>query len=84
MKKEKLILRQNIIKLHNKGKKQTEISYLLDVPQTTVSYWIRNFKKEKRLTDKPRPGRPAQLTREQKKELKKYPVNLIKLSYFLR
>jgi len=70
MKKEKLILRQNIIKLHNKGKKQTEISYLLDVPQTTVSYWIRNFKKEKRLTDKPRSGRPAQLTREQKEELK--------------
>jgi len=70
MKKEKIILRQNIVKLHNKGKKQTEISYLLDVPQTTVSYWIRNFKKEKRLIDKPRSGRPAQLTREQKKKLK--------------
>lgn len=70
MKKEKLILRQNIIKLHDKGKKQTEISFLLDVPQTTVSYWIRNFKKEQRLTDKPRSGRPTQLTREQKEELK--------------
>lgn len=71
MKKEKLILRQNIIKLHKKGKKQTEISYLLDVPQTTVSYWIRNFKKENRLTDKRRSGRPAQLTNEQKEELKR-------------
>lgn len=70
MKQEKLILRQNIINLHNKGKKQTEISYLLDVPQTTVSYWIRNFKNEKRLTDKPRSGRPAQLTLGQKNELK--------------
>ena len=59
MKKEKLILRQNIMRLHNKGKKQSEISYLLDVPQTTVSYWIRNFKTEKRLTDKPHSGRPA-------------------------
>lgn len=59
------------MRLHNKGKKQTEISYLLDVPQTTASYWIRNFKKEKRLTDKPRSGRPAQLTAEQKKELKR-------------
>jgi len=70
MKKEKLILRQNIIKLHKKEKKQTEISYLLDVPQTTVSYWIRNFKKERRLTDKPRSGRPAQLTKKQKNKLK--------------
>ncbi|MFH1439231.1 MAG: winged helix-turn-helix domain-containing protein [Candidatus Woesearchaeota archaeon] len=70
MKKEKLILRQNIIKLHKKGKKQTEISYLLDVPQTSVSYWICNFKKENRLIDKPRSGRPAQLTKQQKKELK--------------
>ena len=70
MKKEKLILRQNIIKLHKKGKKQTEISYLLDVPQSTVSYWIIRYIKENRLTDKPRSGRPAQLTIEQKKELK--------------
>jgi transposase len=70
MKKEKLILRQTIIKLHKKGKKQTEISFLLDVPQTTVSYWIRNFKKERRLTDRPRSGRPSQLTKKQKKKLK--------------
>ena len=70
MKKEKLILRQNIIKLHNKGKKQDEISYLLDVPQSTVSYWIINFKKENRLTDNPRSGRPSQLTKEQKLQLK--------------
>ena len=70
MKKEKLILRKNIIKLHNKGKKQTEISYLLDVPQSTISYWIIRYNKEKKLTDKPRSGRPAQLTKDQKKELK--------------
>jgi len=70
MKKEKLILRQNIIKLHGKGKKQDEISYLLDVPQQTVSYWIINYKKENRLIDNPRSGRPSQLTNEQKKELR--------------
>ena len=40
------------------------------MPQTTVSYWIRNFEKEKRLIDKPRSGRPAQLTMKQKKKLK--------------
>lgn len=70
MKKEKLILRENIIKLHKKGKKQTEISYLLDIPQTTISYWIRNYTKEKRLTDNPRTGRPSQLTSFEKKKLK--------------
>lgn len=70
MKKEKLILRQNIIKLHKKGKKQTEISYLLDVPQSTVSFWIIKYNREKRLIDKPRSGRPAHLTKEQKQELK--------------
>ena len=70
MKKEKLILRQNIIKLHKKEKKQTEISYLLDVPQSTVSFWIIKYNKEKRLTDKPRSGRPSQLNKEEKSHLK--------------
>jgi transposase len=71
LKKEKLILRQNIIKLHDKGKKQTEISYLLDVPQSTVSYWIIRYNKEKKLTDRPHSGRPSQLSKEQKAEIKK-------------
>jgi len=43
MKQEKIEQRKNIIKLHKKGKKQPEISYLLDVPQTTVSFWIRRY-----------------------------------------
>lgn len=70
MKNEKVILRQNIVNLYSKGKKQTEISYLLDVPQQTVSYWIINYRKEKRLTDRPRSGRPSQLTKNQIAELK--------------
>lgn len=70
MKKEKLILRQNIIQLHKKGKKQMEISYLLDVPQSTVSYWIINYNKENRLTDNPRSGRPSQLTKKQFENIK--------------
>ena len=70
MEKEKLILRQNIIKLHKKGKKQTEISYLLDVPQSTVSYWIIRHRQEGKLTDNPRSGRPSQLTKTQMSELK--------------
>lgn len=47
-----------------------EISDLLDVPQTTVSFWIRKYKKDNSLTDKPRSGRPAQLTKEQLNGLK--------------
>lgn len=70
MKKEKLILRQNIIKLHKKGKKQTEIAYLLDVPQSTVSYWIIRYNKERKLTDKPHSGRPSQISEEQMAEIK--------------
>jgi transposase len=71
MKKEKLILRQNIIKLHNKGKKQTEISYLLDVPQTTVSFWIRRYSQVNVLEDKKHPGKQSKLTDEQMQNLKK-------------
>jgi transposase len=70
MKKEKLILRQNIIKLHNKGKKQSEISYLLDVPQTTVSFWIRRYAQIRTLEDKKHPGRQAKLTTDQIQNLK--------------
>ena len=71
MKIEKLELRKNIIKLHKKGKSQTEISYLLDVPQTTVSFWIRRYKQTGSLEDKPRPGKKPKLTPSQFSELKK-------------
>jgi len=71
MRKEKLELRKTIIKLHQKGKKQTEISDLLDVPQSTVSYWIIRHSKTDNLKDKPRPGRPKWLDKKQTEELKK-------------
>ena len=70
MKKEKLILRQNIVKLHNKGKKQSEISYLLDVPQTTVSFWLRRYKKGEGLEDRKRPGKKSKLSIKQLNEFK--------------
>lgn len=70
MRREKLQLRKTIIKLHKKGKKQTEISYLLDTPQSTVSYWIIRYKKTKSLEDKPRPGKPPKLTKKQFAEIK--------------
>ncbi|MBU0758036.1 MAG: winged helix-turn-helix domain-containing protein [Nanoarchaeota archaeon] len=71
MNKKKLVNRQAIIQLHKKGKKQTEISYLLDVPQTTVSYCIRKFKLTGNIEDKPRSGKPAKLNKMQLSELKK-------------
>jgi len=69
--KEKLILRQNIIKLHNKGKTQSDISYLLDVPQSNVSYWIIRYKNTGSLEDKPRFGKKPKLSKNQFFLLKK-------------
>ena len=71
MKQEKIELRKNIIKLHKKGKKQPEISYLLDVPQTTVSFWIRRYTQLNSFEDKKRPGKKPKITSEQMQELKK-------------
>ena len=70
MKQEKIELRKAIIKLHKKGKKQPEISFLLDVSQSTVSYWIIRHKKTGKLEDKPRSGKPSKLSKEQLQELK--------------
>jgi len=70
MKKEKLILRQNIVKLHKKSKTQTDIAYLLDIPQSTVSYWIIRYKKTGTLEDKPRPGKTPKLDDSQFRMLK--------------
>lgn len=70
MNPEKLQLRKSIVKLHKKGKKQTEIAYLLDVPQTVVSYWIRRYLTTESLNDKPRSGKPSKLTKEQLEQVK--------------
>jgi len=68
---EKIQLRKSIVKLHKKNKSQTEIAYLLDVPQTVVSYWIRRYKATECLTDMPRSGKPAKLSKAQLEEVKK-------------
>lgn len=70
MNKEKLQLRKTIIKLYKKGKSQPQISYLLDVPQTTVSFWIRRYKKTGSLENLPKDGHSSYLTKEQLDELK--------------
>jgi len=72
MNKEKVQLRKTIIKLHKKGKSQPQISYLLDVAQTTVSFWIRRYKKTESFEDLPKSGHPSFLTKDQLKELKEH------------
>ena len=61
----KIEIRKTIIKLHEKGKKQTEISELLDIPQTTISFWIKRYRKTNSLNNRVRSGKPSKLTREQ-------------------
>ena len=64
--------REKIMKLYSKGKKQQEISYLLDTPQTTVSFWIRRFNQTGKLEKKKQPGKTAKLSKEQFAELKQF------------
>jgi len=75
MKQEKVEQRKSIIRLHKKGKKQPEISYLLDIPQTVVSYWIRRYKQTGNVEDKPRLGKKSFLTKEQIEEVKQFMLN---------
>ena len=65
MNEKKIESRKMIIKLYEKNKTQEEISELLDIPQSTISYWIVRYKKTKSLEDKSRSGRPSQLNKEQ-------------------
>jgi len=60
-----LELRERIVRLFQKGKKQEVIADLLDVPQSTVSYWIVRFKKTGGVQTKSKSGRPNRLTQAQ-------------------
>lgn len=67
--------REQIVKLFKKGKKQPEISYLLDIPQTTVSFWIRRFKQAGNLEKRKQPGKTPKLRFDQFEELRKHMLN---------
>ena len=43
---------------------------MLDVPQTTVSFWVRRYNKTKNLKDEPRPGKKPKLNKLKIKSLK--------------
>lgn len=60
----KLKERELIIKLSHDGKTCREIASLLGISKSKSSYWILRYTKTKDLKDKPRSGRPTQLTKE--------------------
>lgn len=68
---EKITLRKTIIKLHRKGKTGVEISELLDISQSTVSFWIVRWRKTGILEDKLGRGMKSKLVTKQFTELKK-------------
>lgn len=70
MNEKKVEIRKTIIKLYQKGKTQEEISGLLDIPRSTISYWIVRHRKTKSLVDKSRSGRPSRLSKENISKLK--------------
>lgn len=64
-------IRKTIVKLYAKGKTQEEISNLLDIPQSTVSYWIVRHRETGSVKNRPRSGRPAMIAKAQRKQLNK-------------
>lgn len=72
MNPEKIAMRNAMIKLHKKGKTQIEISFLLEIPQTTVSFWIRRYKQTNSVLDKPHPGKPGKLSAQDLALVKKH------------
>lgn len=68
----KITLRNTIVKLYfEKKKTQNEISNLLDVSQSMVSFWIVRYKKTNSLNNLPKDGRPSFISKEDTKKLKK-------------
>jgi len=63
--------RELIVSLHNKGKKQEEISELIGCSQPTIHRWIKYNSHGRTLDTLPRSGRPTKLTRNNLIKLKK-------------
>lgn len=62
--------RELIINLHNKSKKQEEISELIGCSQPTVHRWIKHGLFGRTLETLPRSGRPTKLTKKNLAKLK--------------
>lgn len=75
MKSAELKERELIIKLWSEGKKQESIASILGCSQPKVSFWIRRYKAQGVLENKPRSGRPTKLTKKKLSSLKKIIVD---------
>ena len=69
--------RELIISLHDKGKKQEEISELIGCSQPNVHRWIKHNSCGRTLDTLPRSGRPTKLTKKTLGKLKKKILNEI-------
>ena len=62
-------LRAGIVRLHQQGNSQAEISRLLDVNKSTVSRAIKRFEETGSNKDRPRSGRPVTATTDENMQL---------------
>lgn len=67
-----------IVKLHENGKNQEEISRLIGCSQPTVHRWIKCGLSGRTLQTLPRSGRPTKLTRQKLSRVKKKIISAIK------
>jgi len=63
--------RELIISLSDKGKSVRDIAFDLDISKSKAAFWITRYKKTKSLEDKPKSGRPANLTKRNFTRIKK-------------
>lgn len=63
--------REFIVKLHENGKNQEEISRLIGCSQPTVHRWIKHSLSGRTLQTLPRSGRPTKLTTKKISQLKR-------------
>lgn len=54
----------------SRGKEVTEIAEMLDVDRSMIYDWVEKWNNEKNLHDKPKSGRPPQLSEKDKTEIK--------------
>ena len=57
--------RELIIRLHNQERSTREIEKILGISKSKAAFWIKRYKETKSLKDKPRSGKPPQLTKEE-------------------
>lgn len=61
--------REIIVKLKNEGKSLREIGAIVNKPRSSVQRVIENFKSSKKITSKPRGGRPRKLSQRDERDI---------------